>query len=140
MKRAILGVSILLLATAAPVVQAEAVQAETVQAETVQAETVQAETLPTAVSAQAATSSANSQFVKPANLVALAYQGFFAEAGIPKYSRLVDAYSRGQVSAEDLIEVAIAENRVPANALSDDSYVNAVDNQLRRIVRDTQND
>ncbi|MBI4781540.1 MAG: hypothetical protein HY785_09450 [Oscillatoriophycideae cyanobacterium NC_groundwater_1537_Pr4_S-0.65um_50_18] len=122
MKRAILGgLSILFLAAAA-------------------APAVQAETVPTAVSAQSSTPLANGQFVKPFHLVALAYQGFFSEAGIPKYSRLVDAYSRGQVSAEDLIEVAIAENRVPASALSDTSYVNAVDNQLRRIVRDTQND
>ncbi|HEY9626530.1 MAG TPA: hypothetical protein V6C84_04445 [Coleofasciculaceae cyanobacterium] len=127
MKRAILGgLSILLLAAAA--------------APAVQAETVQAQTVPTAVSAQASTSLTNSQFVKPFNLVSLAYQGFFSEAGIPKYSRLVDAYSRGQVRAEDLIEVAIAQNRVPASALSDASYVNAVNNQLRRIVRDTQND
>lgn len=68
--------------------------------------------------------------VTPFNLVFLAYQGFFESEGIPKYNQLVDAHKAGQISAQDLVKVAISMKRLPPEVLNSRSYLAAVDAQL----------
>lgn len=67
----------------------------------------------------------------PFNLAYQAYRGDFVEQGIPSYIALVTAYANGQIRAEDLVKSAIAANRLPQEVLSNQGYINAVDDQLR---------
>jgi hypothetical protein len=76
--------------------------------------------------------------VTPFNLVSLAYQGFLTEAGVPKFSSLLNQYSLGQFTAEELVQGAIASNRLPASAIEDEGYVRSVDQQLRSLARDSE--
>lgn len=69
--------------------------------------------------------------ITPFNLAYLAYRGNFKTQGIPGYSGLVSAYRDGRVSAQSLVQTAIAANLLSENALNDEGYINAVDAQLR---------
>jgi hypothetical protein len=71
--------------------------------------------------------------VTPFNLVFLAYQGFFEEEGIPKFDGLIIGYQENRVTAEDLVRVAIAMRRLPADAVTDNGYLRAVDRQLNAL-------
>lgn len=66
----------------------------------------------------------------PAEVVSLAYQGFFESEGIPKYGRLIDAAEVGDVTAEDLVKVAIGTRRVSPDVANDPNYLAAVDQHL----------
>jgi hypothetical protein len=67
----------------------------------------------------------------PVNLVTQAYRGEFKDQGIPGYMGFVGAYKNGQIRAVDLVKLAIAENRLPQETLTDQGYLNAVEAQLR---------
>lgn len=71
--------------------------------------------------------------INPFELVYLTYYGFFEEQGIPGFDGLITAYQSGSVTAETLVEQAIARNRLPSEAIDNSSYVGAVDNQLQRL-------
>jgi len=71
--------------------------------------------------------------VNPFNLVFLAYQGFFESEGIPKFNALVSAHQNGQVTAADLVRVAVGMRRLPESALNDRSFIDAVNRQLTAI-------
>jgi hypothetical protein len=84
---------------------------------------------PSAPTVQSTSSSINA--IAPFNLAYQAYRGDFVEQGIPSYMVLVTAYSNGQIRAEDLVKSAIAANRLSEEALTNQGYINAVDDQLR---------
>ena len=71
--------------------------------------------------------------IEPFNLVYTAYQGGYSENGIPSYDGLSAAYDSGDITAEDLMEVAISEGRLSASKLDDPSYVNAVKAHLEHL-------
>lgn len=75
--------------------------------------------------------------VTPFNLVFLAYQGYFEAEGISSYGNLVADFNSGRVTAEDLVESAIIDNRLTEAARNDTGYVRSVEHQLR-ILRDNQ--
>lgn len=77
--------------------------------------------------------------VTPFNLVFLAYQGFFESEGIAKFSSLIDDYREGDVTAENLVEVAISMRRLSPDTLSDRTYVSAVRHQLDALTRASGN-
>jgi hypothetical protein len=77
--------------------------------------------------------------VTPFNLVFLAYQGFFENEGISKFSGLVDDYRAGTVTAENLVEVAVSMRRLSPDTLSDRAYVAAVRQQLDALTRRSGN-
>ncbi|AFY71909.1 hypothetical protein Pse7367_3676 (plasmid) [Thalassoporum mexicanum PCC 7367] len=66
----------------------------------------------------------------PFQLVSLAEQGTFAEQDIPSYQALTPAYETGELTGLELVQAAVATNRLPQSSLSDQAYINAVDNQL----------
>ncbi|MGG6264502.1 hypothetical protein ACQ4M3_16445 [Leptolyngbya sp. AN03gr2] len=68
--------------------------------------------------------------VTPNVLVTSAYRGSYLNQGIPSHAQLHHAYVSGQVTAEDLIRVAIAQGQLSPEALSDTGYVNTVDAKL----------
>lgn len=84
------------------------------------------------VNAQTETSTEASQ-LQPFNLVSLAYQGYFGETGVPGYAGLITGYHSGRISAEDLVQSAIDQNRIPSSALEDSAYLHSVDQQLRTL-------
>ncbi|MBD2313399.1 hypothetical protein H6G20_17155 [Desertifilum sp. FACHB-1129] len=68
--------------------------------------------------------------IRPFNLVYLAYQGYFSEAGIPGYGGLIAAYNAKRIDATDLVEQAIEQNRLPASMRNDSAYLRDVETQL----------
>lgn len=123
MKRLVLGgLSVLLMsATVAPTLRAEVI-AETVPANVPQ---TQATNMPPNIAARMA--------VTPFNLVFLAFQGFFETQGIPSSMSLLSAYRNQQVTASDLVKIAVSMNRLPQSTLNDQGYLNAVDSQLEAL-------
>ena len=71
--------------------------------------------------------------VTPFNLVFLAFQGFFEPQGIPSSISLLSAYRNQQVTAVDLVKIAVDMNRLPQSALNDRGYLNAVNVQLEDL-------
>jgi hypothetical protein len=69
----------------------------------------------------------------PFQVVGLANRGYLQEYGIPKYSSLVSAYARGRVTARDVVQAAVSDNRISADKLEDASYLFAVDNFLQNL-------
>lgn len=67
------------------------------------------------------------------NLVSSAYRGQFEEQGIDGYAVLVSNYNSGQLTAEDLIKAAIDAGELSPKAMEDDSYIRAVEFQLRSL-------
>jgi CHAT domain-containing protein len=80
-----------------------------------------------------ATAEAAGMGVTPFNLVFLAYQGFFESEDIPMAGGLISWYRTGRITAEDLVQAAINMNRLSADALNDDRYIRAVNNQLSSL-------
>ncbi|NJN58887.1 MAG: hypothetical protein HC879_16010 [Leptolyngbyaceae cyanobacterium SL_5_9] len=80
-----------------------------------------------------ATAEAVGMGVTPFNLVFLAYQGFFESEDIPMAGGLISWYRTGRITAEDLVQAAINMNRLSADALNDDRYIRAVNNQLSSL-------
>ncbi|MFB2877085.1 hypothetical protein [Floridanema aerugineum] len=76
--------------------------------------------------------------IEPFQLVYMAYQGYFEEQGIPSYTGLIQAYNFGQVDARDIVSSAVQANRIPAQILNDESYINAVDNFLSDLRNEGQ--
>ena len=68
------------------------------------------------------------------DLVNAAYRGRFKEWGIPAYARLDQAYRGRQITAADLVKAAIEAEHLPAIALENESYINAVDTNLYGLV------
>lgn len=67
------------------------------------------------------------------NLVSSAYRGDFEDQGINSYAVLVDNYESGELTAEDLIGAAIESGELSPQAMEDDSYIQAVDAQLKGL-------
>lgn len=124
MKRLVLGsLSVLLMsATVAPALRAE-VSAETAPANVPQ---TQATNVPPNIAARMA--------VTPFNLVFLAFQGFFETQGVPSSMSLLSAYRNKQVTAVDLVKIAVSMNRLPQSSLTDQKYLSAVDSQLEALL------
>lgn len=84
--------------------------------------------------AQATSSTlASTTNVEPFDLVFMAYQGFFTNAGIPSNAGLIDAYHFRRISARDLVKAAVAQNRLPSQAVDNQNYLNAVELHLRNL-------
>ena len=69
----------------------------------------------------------------PANLVNLAYRGYFSEHGIPSSQAFVSAYSLGNISAKKLVEIGVETGRVSPDTLKDRKYISAVESMLNTL-------
>ena len=87
------------------------------------------------------TNSSNASYLKPFNTTFLAYQGYFKEQGIPSGGALVFECQTGKVTAKDVVQAAIKANKLPAQVLNDQSYLNAVESQLTSLsnINDSDN-
>lgn len=69
----------------------------------------------------------------PFDLTILAYRGYLQSQGIPSHYILTTDYRAGKLRAKDLVQAAINLKWVSEQALSDRSYLNAVDASLRDL-------
>jgi hypothetical protein len=67
------------------------------------------------------------------DLVFLAQRGYLENQGIPSYHGLAAAYHSGNVTATEIVEGAVASNRLAPERLGDRQYINAVDAQLASL-------
>ena len=74
--------------------------------------------------------------ITPFNLVNNSYQGYFADRGIPSNAAFVSEVKRGKITAEDLVEKAIAQGRLPSETLDDRAYLNSVNAHLNSLEED----
>ncbi|MEH2436550.1 MAG: hypothetical protein V7K25_20285 [Nostoc sp.] len=74
--------------------------------------------------------STNISYIKPFNLVNLAYQGGFKQQGVPSGGSFIFEVQRGNITPEYLVKTAINAHRLPAQVLSDKDYISAVSSQL----------
>jgi hypothetical protein len=71
--------------------------------------------------------------LQPFNLVFLAYQGSFEKDGIPSAGQLIQDARVGKISAKNLVQAAVDQKRLPAQALEDGNYLSAVESQLMSL-------
>ena len=71
--------------------------------------------------------------ITPFNLVTRSYQGYFADRGIPSNAAFVNAVRRGKVTAEDLVNEAIAKGRLSPETINDQAYLNHVSSHLDHL-------
>jgi hypothetical protein len=64
----------------------------------------------------------------PFSLVTFAYQAGLRSQGIPGCKSLITAHKRQRISGLDIIQKAVEANLIPAQLLSDQAYVQAVEN------------
>lgn len=76
--------------------------------------------------------SAQATTISAFDLVQMARQGYLN--AIPNASLFDSEVRRGQITAEDLISQAIAQNYLPADANTNQTYINAVELQLESSV------
>lgn len=67
------------------------------------------------------------------DLAFLAYRGYFREQGIPGYSTLSTAHRSGRIRAKDVVQAAVKMNRLSEQKLSDRTYLNDIDTNLRAL-------
>ncbi|MBN3910394.1 MAG: hypothetical protein HWQ35_28780 [Nostoc sp. NMS1] len=80
------------------------------------------------------TDSPNVSYLQPFNIAFLAYQGAFKEQGIPSAGTLISEFQIGNLTAKDVVQAAIKANKLPAQVLNDQGYVNAVESQLTSMI------
>ncbi len=66
----------------------------------------------------------------PRKLISLGRHGRFKAQGIPGYSRFGSAIRSGKVDAQKLVASAVAQNRLPEEALQDVEFINSVSSHL----------
>ncbi|MBN3897957.1 MAG: hypothetical protein HWQ41_22615 [Nostoc sp. NOS(2021)] len=76
------------------------------------------------------THSTNVSYLKPFDAAFLAYQGNLKAQGIPSGSTLISQYQTGNLTALDVVKAAVNAKKLPAEALNDRGYLNAVESQL----------
>ncbi|MBE9170421.1 hypothetical protein IQ238_23840 [Pleurocapsales cyanobacterium LEGE 06147] len=81
------------------------------------------------------TSTQNIVEITPFNLVSRAYQGSFAEQGIPSNAAFITAVHTRRVKAEDLVKGAISQGRLSPETISDRVYLNRVESFLKSLDR-----
>ena len=64
--------------------------------------------------------------ITPFNLVSGSYQGLFKDQGISSSGSFLTAIRTKKITAEDLVESAIAKGKLPEARLNDTSYLNQV--------------
>ncbi len=74
--------------------------------------------------------------ITPFNLAYLADRGYFHSVGIPGGDLLISAHQSGRVTAKDIVQSAVKTNRLPQQTLSDQGYLNALEEQLSELTAD----
>ena len=67
----------------------------------------------------------------PRQLVSLARQGSFRALGIPSHDNFRNGVRSGKITAADLVESAIANQRLPQDVRDDQQYLTTLENHLK---------
>lgn len=78
-----------------------------------------------------------SERITPFNLAHLARQGYFQRLGISSYSALCAAVEARRVQAKDIVNAAIAHNRLSSEMLNNRSYLKRLEVLIRRTCQQT---
>jgi hypothetical protein len=78
-------------------------------------------------------------YLQPFNTAFLAYQGYLRDKGIPSAGALIFAYETETLTAKDVVQAAVKDNRLPAEVLNDQDYISAVDLELKSLCSDSEN-
>lgn len=70
----------------------------------------------------------------PFGLVTFAYQAGLRSQGIPGWESLITAHQHQQIDSLDLVQKAVEANLLPSQLLSDQDYLNAVDNSSMLLI------
>jgi len=81
------------------------------------------------------TNSSSDSYLKPFNLVSLAYQGGLKQQGIPSGGTLIFERQNKNITAEDLVKAAVKANKLPTEVLDDQSYISSVKSELTSLSR-----
>lgn len=81
----------------------------------------------------------NASYLKPFNLVSLAYQGGLEQQGIPSGGTLIFERQNKNIVAEDLVKAAVSANKLPPQILKDQNYLSAVKSEFTSLSRDFSN-
>lgn len=73
--------------------------------------------------------------ITPFNLVSRSYQGSFSNQGIPSYGALTSSIQSGKITAQDLVESAIASGRLAPETINDREYLHQVQSHLTRVIK-----
>lgn len=71
----------------------------------------------------ATTAQARSVDITPFNLLNLAHNGYFQEQGIPSFNALQAAVESGKITAEEIIQAAVQQNRLSSEHLNNTAYI-----------------
>ena len=85
--------------------------------------------------ATTSTSAASINKITPFALITSAYQGRFKNQGIPSNAVFLTKVRSNQITAETLVEAAIANRRLESDAISDQAYLSHVDSLLEDFDR-----
>ena len=77
----------------------------------------------------------NNLEITPFNLVMSSYQGSFSNQDIPSYRSFTAAVQSGRITANDLVEQAIASGRLNPETINDQAYLNHVQSHLTRLIK-----
>lgn len=94
---------------------------------------VTAPTFASTVAAVNSSSTNNIVEISPVDLVNRGYQGFLSDRGIPSNGAFNRAVYRGKITAQDLVNGAIAAGRLAPETINDRAYLNRVNSQLRNL-------
>ena len=83
--------------------------------------------------------SMNPSYLKPFNLVSLAYQGGLKQQGIPSGGTLISERQNRKIVGEDLVKAAVNANKLPPQILNDQNYLSAVRAEFTSLYRDFSN-
>jgi hypothetical protein len=67
--------------------------------------------------------------------VQLAYQGYLANEGVPGYLGLLSGYQSQRITAQDVVEAAVKSHRLPMGVEADQTFIKAVNVELRSLER-----
>ena len=73
--------------------------------------------------------------ITPFNLVTGGYQGRFTNQGIPSGGAFISQTRSDRIEAEDLVQAAIASDRLSADTINDAKYLSSVDSLLENLDR-----
>ena len=71
--------------------------------------------------------------ITPFNLVSSGYQGRFSNQGIPSGGSFISQAQNNRIEAKDLVQAAIATNRLGAEKLQDRQYLRSVESLLDNL-------
>lgn len=79
---------------------------------------------------------ASTSQLTPFNLAFLAYRGYLRNQGIPASNALLSALESGKVRDRDIVQSAVRANWLSEQILTDKSYLNALEEQLKTFETD----